>query len=171
MHLKSLIDDKTKAILVNNPSNPCGSVYSKVSLAEHITPLHISYSYNVKQPHLEDILALAESNKIPIIAVCMRASIANFLNNHLIVFIGLQDEIYGDMVFGCNVFYPMATLSKTVPIIAVGGLAKQFLVPGWRVGWIIVHDRNHILRDVRTAYSRLSLNILGANSLIQVKLS
>ncbi|KAG3023395.1 Tyrosine aminotransferase [Phytophthora cactorum] len=97
-HMQSLVDDNTKAILVNNPSNPCGSVYSK--------------------PHLEYILALAESNKIPIIA----------------------DEIYGDM---------------------------QFLIPGWRVGWVMVHDRNNILKDVRTAYFKLSQNILGANSLVQ----
>ncbi|KAG7394630.1 hypothetical protein PHYBOEH_004940 [Phytophthora boehmeriae] len=124
-HMQSLVDENTKAILVNNPSNPCGSVYS--------------------MPHLQQILALAELNKLPIIA----------------------DEIYGDMVFGSNVFYPMATLTKTVPVIAVGGLAKQFLIPGWRVGWIMVHDRNDILKDVRTAYFKLSQNILGANSLVQ----
>ncbi|KUF84373.1 Tyrosine aminotransferase [Phytophthora nicotianae] len=124
-HMQSLVDDNTKAILVNNPSNPCGSVYSK--------------------PHLEAILALAELNKIPIIA----------------------DEIYGDMVFGSNVFFPMAALTKTVPVVAVGGLAKQFLIPGWRVGWVMVHDRNSILKDVRTAYFKLSQNILGANSLVQ----
>ncbi|KAG1690344.1 hypothetical protein DVH05_028224 [Phytophthora capsici] len=124
-HMQSLVDDNTKAILVNNPSNPCGSVYSK--------------------PHLEKILALAESNKIPIIA----------------------DEIYGDMVFGSNVFFPIASLTKTVPVVAVGGLAKQFLIPGWRVGWVMVHDRNDILKDVRTAYFKLSQNILGANSLVQ----
>lgn len=28
-HIESLIDDKTRFIIVNNPSNPCGSVYSK----------------------------------------------------------------------------------------------------------------------------------------------
>lgn len=29
VHLESLIDSKTKAILVNNPSNPCGSAFTK----------------------------------------------------------------------------------------------------------------------------------------------
>ncbi|CAH0474639.1 unnamed protein product [Peronospora belbahrii] len=124
-HMQSLVEDNTKAILVNNPSNPCGSVYSKT--------------------HLEKILGLAELNKIPVIA----------------------DEIYGDKEFGSNAFYAMATLTKTVPVVAVGGLAKQFLIPGWRVGWVMVHDRNNVLKDVRTAYFKLSQNILGANSLVQ----
>uniref|UniRef100_A0AAV1V364 Tyrosine aminotransferase n=1 Tax=Peronospora matthiolae TaxID=2874970 RepID=A0AAV1V364_9STRA len=124
-HMQALVDDQTKAILVNNPSNPCGSVFSK--------------------SHSEKILEIAELNKIPIIT----------------------DEIYGDMVFGHNSFFPMATLTTTVPVVAVGGLAKQFLIPGWRVGWITVHDRNNVLDDVRTAYFKLSQNILGANSLVQ----
>jgi aspartate/methionine/tyrosine aminotransferase len=72
------------------------------------------------------------------------------------------------MVFRGNVFLPMATLTKTVPVIAVGGLAKQFLIPGWRVGWITVHDRDGALEDVRTAYFKLSQLTLGANSLVQV---
>ena len=42
------MDSDTAAIVVNNPSNPCGSVYNK--------------------EHLEDILHLAESVKVPIIA-------------------------------------------------------------------------------------------------------
>lgn len=62
----------------------------------------------------------------------------------------------------------MATLTKTVSVVTVGGLAKQFLIPGWRVGWVIVNDRNNILEDVRTAYLKLSRSTLGANSLVQV---
>lgn len=104
--MESLIDDKTACILVNNPSNPCGSVYS--------------------EQHLRDILALAEKHHLPIIA----------------------DEIYCDLVFKGNQFYPMATLTKEVPILSVGGLAKKYLVPGWRVGWVTVHDRNGIFQEV-----------------------
>ncbi|KAI9911068.1 hypothetical protein PsorP6_008836 [Peronosclerospora sorghi] len=77
------------------------------------------------QPHLENILALAEQNKIPIIA--------------------------------------------TVPVVAVGELPNKFLIPSWRVGWIMVHYRYNVLRDVRTAYLKVSQNILGANSLVQVR--
>ena len=46
--LESQIDNKTVAILVNNPSNPCGSVFSR--------------------QHLIDIIHLAEKHKLPIIA-------------------------------------------------------------------------------------------------------
>lgn len=94
---------------------------------------------------MEKILALAELNKLPIIS----------------------DEIYGDMTFGANLFYPLAALTKTVPVIAVGGLAKHYLIPGWRIGWILVNDRHDVLKDVRTAYFKLSQLILGANSLVQ----
>lgn len=72
------------------------------------------------------------------------------------------------MVFGGNVFYPAASLTKTVPVISISGLAKHYVVPGWRVGWIMVHDRNEVLKDVRTAYFKLSQMILGANSIVQV---
>jgi len=46
--LESQIDNKTKFILVINPSNPCGSVYS--------------------EEHLKQIIAIAEKHKLPIVA-------------------------------------------------------------------------------------------------------
>ncbi|KAI8637391.1 tyrosine aminotransferase [Parasitella parasitica] len=125
LQMESLIDDKTSAILVNNPSNPCGSVYSR--------------------QHLEAILEIAEKYHVPVIA----------------------DEIYCDLVFEGNKFYPMATLTSTVPILAVGGLAKKWLVPGWRVGWILIHDRNNVFAEVNAGLHQLAQIILGPNSLIQ----
>ena len=42
------MDDTVSAILVNNPSNPCGSVYSR--------------------QHLLDLLKVAEKHRVPIIS-------------------------------------------------------------------------------------------------------
>lgn len=47
-HLASLADDKTVAILINNPSNPCGSVFTR--------------------KHLEEIVAVANRLCLPIIS-------------------------------------------------------------------------------------------------------
>ncbi|EDV29819.1 Tyrosine aminotransferase [Trichoplax sp. H2] len=125
-HMISLIDDRTRAIVIINPSNPCGSVFSR--------------------DHLQEILQVAEQFKIPIVA----------------------DEVYRDMVFSDAAFYPIASLTSTVPILSCGGIAKRFVVPGWRFGWIFIHDRNEIFsKEIRAALHSLSQRILGPNTLIQ----
>ena len=48
LHMESLIDENTAAIIVNSPSNPCGSVFSVA--------------------HMKQILSIAEQYKVPIIA-------------------------------------------------------------------------------------------------------
>uniref|UniRef100_A0A3B4E8Z9 Tyrosine aminotransferase n=1 Tax=Pygocentrus nattereri TaxID=42514 RepID=A0A3B4E8Z9_PYGNA len=125
-HLESLIDDRTTCLIVNNPSNPCGSVFTK--------------------EHLRNILAVASRHCIPILA----------------------DEIYGDMVFPSCEFHSLANLSSDVPILSCGGLAKRWLVPGWRMGWILIHDRNNIFgSEIREALVKLSQRILGACTVVQ----
>lgn len=125
-HMENLIDGNTMAILINNPSNPCGSVYS--------------------EKHLLNILELAEKYCLPIIA----------------------DEIYSDLVFSGEKFVPMATLTQSVPILSCGGIGKKFLVPGWRLGWITIHDRNDIFaEEVVNGLKRLSQRILGPNVIVQ----
>jgi tyrosine aminotransferase len=101
--MESLIDERTVSIVVNNPSNPCGSVYSK----EHLTA----------------IIKLAEKYALPIIA----------------------DEVYGEMAFPGKEFFYMAELSPTVPIISCNSLSKRFILPGWRFGWLALHDpKDHL---------------------------
>lgn len=46
--LEAKMNSSVVALVVNNPSNPCGSVYSK--------------------QHLLDIISIAERHKVPIIA-------------------------------------------------------------------------------------------------------
>lgn len=124
--LENKIDKKTSAIVIINPSNPCGSVYSK--------------------NHLKEILAVAERNFLPIIA----------------------DEIYEHLVFPGHKFYPLASLSKNVPVLSCSGITKRFLVPGWRMGWIIIHDRhNAFSASIKGGLINLSQRIIGSNTLVQ----
>ena len=44
-------------------------------------------------------------------------------------------------------YVSLATLSKNVPILACGGISKKYMVPGWRLGWILIHDRNGAFKD------------------------
>jgi len=55
------------------------------------------------------------------------------------------------MVFGDNDFIPLASFSSKVPVLTVGGVSKRWLVPGWRLGWIIVADPKGILAKARVS--------------------
>jgi len=124
--MEALIDQNTAAIVVNSPSNPCGSVFSV--------------------PHLKNILAIAEKYKVPIIA----------------------DEIYEHFVFPGETYVPIASLTTTVPVLSCSGLTKRFLVPGWRLGWIIIYDRNHVFdQEIRRGLMCMSQRIIGSNTFIQ----
>ncbi len=123
--MESLLDVNTSAILVNNPSNPCGSNFSR--------------------DHIQDIVSLAEKYGLPIIA----------------------DEIYENLVFSNSTFSAFADVSENVPILHVGGLAKKFMLPGWRLGWIALHDRHERLVDVRKGLMDLSTLTLGPTSIVQ----
>eukprot|EP00123_Amoebidium_parasiticum_P020842 comp5742_c0_seq1/m.1607 comp5742_c0_seq1/g.1607 ORF comp5742_c0_seq1/g.1607 comp5742_c0_seq1/m.1607 type:complete len:419 (-) comp5742_c0_seq1:145-1401(-) len=123
--LESQIDDQTAAILLNNPSNPCGSNYS--------------------QRHLEDLLEVAERHYLPIIS----------------------DEIYADMVFGDDKFTALGPLSKTVPVLTCSGISKQYLVPGWRMGWILMYDRIGALDEIRVGIENMTQVLCGPNALVQ----
>ena len=125
-HMESLIDQNTAAIIVNSPSNPCGSVFSV--------------------QHLKDILAIAEKYKVPIIA----------------------DEIYEHFVFPGETYVPIASLTSTVPVLSCSGLTKRFLVPGWRIGWIIIYDRDQVFdHEIRKGLMCMSQRIIGSNTFIQ----
>lgn len=116
--------EKVRGIVINNPSNPCGSVFS--------------------EEHLRDLAKLAKEN-------------------HLVI---VSDEVYWDMTFGGRVFHPMGRIAAglNVPVITASGSAKQFLVPGWRVGWLIIHDcEGKPLRHIKQGIQNLAQVILGAS--------
>lgn len=43
----------------------------------------------------------------------------------------------------------------------------RWLVPGWRLGWVIVHDRFNVLGEVKKGMIALSQKIVGPCALVQ----
>ncbi|KAH8275096.1 hypothetical protein KR018_011783 [Drosophila ironensis] len=125
VQLESLIDENTAALLINNPSNPCGSVFD--------------------EKHLRQLIDICERHYLPIIA----------------------DEIYEHFVFPGSKHLAVSSLTAEVPVLSCGGLTKRFLVPGWRMGWIIVHDRKQRLGEAVVGLKNMCGRILGSNTIIQ----
>lgn len=146
-HLEAQIDGNTAAILLNNPSNPCGSNYSEehlrsiLEIAYRLVIIVLFYFYLYK--------LIYDRHRIPVIA----------------------DEIYERVVFPGKKFLSTASLHSEVPILVCGGLAKRFLVPGWRLGWIAIHDETGAMEHIRKSLSSLSQRTIGSNTLIQVRIN
>lgn len=85
-----------------------------------------------------------------------RESILNILQfaekYNLVVF---ADEIYDKLLFDGQKHISIASLSESVPVITFGGLSKNYIMPGWRVGWAIFHDPLQMIVDYREAINKL----------------
>lgn len=80
-------------------------------------------------------------------------NILKFAKKHnLVVF---ADEIYDKLLMDGNKHIAIASLSEDVPVITFGGLSKNYIMPGWRVGWAIFHDPAGIMADYREAINKL----------------
>lgn len=119
--IKKKINSKTKAIVLINPNNPTGSLYTKEVLLE--------------------IVELAEKHNLVIFA----------------------DEIYDKLLFDQKQHISIASLNSEVPCITFGGLSKNYMVPGFRIGWGIVSGNEDRLKDYLNALNRILRSRLSAN--------
>nr|XP_048328441.1 probable aminotransferase TAT3 [Ziziphus jujuba var. spinosa] len=82
---EALADDNTAAIVIINPSNPCGYVF--------------------KVPAFEEVV-------------------------------------------GSNPFVPMEQFASILSVLTLGSSSERWIVPGWRLGWIVTNDPNGILKKL-----------------------
>lgn len=133
--------------LSRSPSNPCGS--------------------NWPEAHLRDIAGVARRHRVPVIADEVYAGLAwdvSFGKKPL------RTEPRKQGKFNPGAFTSFASICGEVPTLHLGGLSKRWLAPGWRTGWIIVHDPLSVLDDVREAMSRYAARLQGPSSAVQVAL-
>ena len=67
-----------------------------------------------------------------------------------------SDETYDQLVFDGEKFYPMALLSKDVPVLVTGSISKTYLCPGFRGGWLYKCDSQGAISDYFDAIKKLS---------------
>ena len=83
-------------------------------------------------------------------------SLLNIINfarkRNLVIF---ADEIYDKLLLDNRKHISIASLSEDVPVITFGGLSKNYIMPGWRVGWAIFRDPAKVMVDYREAINRL----------------
>jgi alanine-synthesizing transaminase len=97
-------------------------------------------------------------------AVCSRRmleTVAELARRHnLVIF---ADEIYDKLILDDDKHLSIAALAPDVPIVTFGGLSKNYLAPGWRIGWGVVSGDAAAVRPYVEGINRLLRARLCAN--------
>jgi len=113
-------------------------------------------------PRTRGIVLINPNN--PTGAVCTRRmleAIAELARrNNLVIF---ADEIYDKLILDDDQHISIAAVAPDVPIITFGGLSKNYLVPGWRIGWGVVSGEAAQLKPYIDGIQRILRARLCAN--------
>ncbi|MBZ0198258.1 MAG: aminotransferase class I/II-fold pyridoxal phosphate-dependent enzyme [Ignavibacteriaceae bacterium] len=82
------------------------------------------------------------------------------LEHNLVIF---ADEIYDKLLMDGEEHVSVASLNSDVPVITFGGLSKNYMVPGFRIGWGVVSGKQSLLKDYIEAINKLLRARLSAN--------
>ena len=113
-------------------------------------------------PRARGIVLINPNN--PTGAVCSRRmleAIAELARrNNLIIF---ADEIYDKLILDDDQHISLAAVAPDVPVVTFGGLSKNYLAPGWRIGWGIVSGDATAVKPYIDGIHRLLRSRLCAN--------
>ncbi len=90
-------------------------------------------------------------------------NIANKWPNCMVI----ADEIYDGLDFTGNLV-SVASLSEQVPVFTLNGVSKVFYAPGWRIGYMAIHDPMGKLELIRDGIERLLRSRLCASTPAQM---
>lgn len=154
--LNALLDEDS-TVLVPQPGFPLYEEIAK-SIGAKVVHYHLNpdQDWECDMEHLEELMTVHTNVRTIVINNPSSSTGSVFSEEHLCEIIDfaskhhlpiVSDEIYGDLTFGLNnTFYPLARIAARhghceVPVITTSGVSKQFLLAGWRVGWLCFHDK------------------------------
>ncbi|MCH9652065.1 MAG: aminotransferase class I/II-fold pyridoxal phosphate-dependent enzyme [Deltaproteobacteria bacterium] len=79
----------------------------------------------------------------------------------------ISDEIYDGLNYSDS-HVSLASLSPDVPVITCNGVSKVYYAPGWRIGYLALHDPRGRLEKVRDALEKLLRSRLCASTPAQL---
>jgi len=158
-------------ILTPNPGYPLYSaIQSKLELVDN--PYYLNEE-NGWQPDVEDIKSkINEKTKAIIIINPNNPTGSNATKETLLKIIDIAlehnlvifaDEIYDKLLMDGEQHIALASLNSEVPVITFGGLSKNYLAPGWRIGWGIISGNQKKLSDYIAAINKILRSRLSAN--------
>ena len=80
--------------------------------------------------------------------------------NNLVIF---ADEIYDKLILDGQQHISIASVAPDLPVVTFGGLSKNYLAPGWRIGWGIVSGDADAVKPYTEGIHRLLRARLCAN--------
>jgi len=168
--LTALVNDGEN-VLTPTPGYPLyTAISSKLQMMEN--PYYLDEE-NGWQPDIEDIKSKINDKTKAIIIINPNnptGSIASYdtlkelvdlaVDNDLVIF---ADEIYDKLLFDNNKLVSIASINPDASVITFGGLSKNYMVPGFRIGWGIVSGQKAVLEDYIEAINKMLRARLSAN--------
>ena len=168
--LTALVNDGEN-VLTPTPGYPLyTAISSKLRMMEN--PYYLNEE-NGWQPDIEDIKSKINDKTRAIVLInpnnptgsnCSKETLLQIVElakkHDLVIF---ADEIYDKLLFDNRELVSIAALDKDVPVITFGGLSKNYMVPGFRIGWGIVSGDQARLKDYIEAINKILRARLSAN--------
>ena len=168
--LTALVNDGEN-VLTPTPGYPLyTAISSKLQMMEN--PYYLDEN-NGWQPSIEDIKSKINNKTRAIILInpnnptgsnaspeTLKQIIDLAVEHNLVIF---ADEIYDKLLMDGKKHISIASLNSEVPMVTFGGLSKNYMVPGFRIGWGIVSGNRNVLKDYIEAINKLLRARLSAN--------
>ncbi|MBI1932692.1 MAG: aminotransferase class I/II-fold pyridoxal phosphate-dependent enzyme [Ignavibacteriales bacterium] len=168
--LTSLVN-QGENILTPTPGYPLyTAIQSKLQMFEN--PYYLDEKNNW-QPDVEDIKSKINDKTKAIVLInpnnptgsnysleALKQIVDLALEHNLVIF---ADEIYDKLLMDGVKHTSIASLNNEVPVITFGGLSKNYMVPGFRIGWGIISGNKDRLKDYIEAINKILRSRLSAN--------
>lgn len=168
--LTALVNDGEN-VLTPTPGYPLyTAIQSKLQTMEN--PYYLDED-NGWQPNIDDLKSKINKKTRAIILInpnnptgsnCQTETLKQIIDlaieHNLVIF---ADEIYDKLLMDGKTHTSIAALNSDIPMITFGGLSKNYMVPGFRIGWGIVSGNKSVLKDYIEAINKLLRARLSAN--------